>query len=371
VHLYLHVPFCARRCSYCDFAIAVRRQVPSRAYADAVLSEWSKWQGHHAWDLSREIETIYLGGGTPSLLDPRELDRILSGIRDRRVMVPGAELTIEVNPDDVSADRALAWQALGLNRVSLGVQSFDPAVLAWMHRTHAAEDVPRAFSILRDHGFSNISLDLIFALPPQLGRDWSRDLDQAMALHPEHFSLYGLTIEERTPLARWLARGESSRPDDEVYAREFLHADAVLGAAGYEHYEISNYAKPGHRSRHNSAYWRRRPFIGLGPSAHSGFGNERGWNIREWSAYELAVREGKPAMEGTETLDLEAVGLEDLYLGLRVREGVGEETLPPGSVSSWLTQGWAHRAGGRVSLTAEGFLRLDALVASVTTAGRT
>jgi oxygen-independent coproporphyrinogen III oxidase len=365
VHLYIHVPFCARRCSYCDFAIAVRRQVPSREYSDALLREWHRWQDHPAWRLSSEIETIYFGGGTPSLLDPAELEHILTAIRTQRAVAPDAECTIEVNPDDVTAERARLWNSYGINRISLGVQSFHPAVLAWMHRTHSAEDVPRAVAVLREAGFSNISLDLIFALPAQLGRDWSRDLECAMALEPEHLSLYGLTVEERTPLARWLARGETTRSDDETYAREFLEADTALTGQGYEHYEVSSAAWPGRRSRHNSAYWRRRPFIGLGPSAHSGFGNQRQWNIREWSAYAAASREGQPVVEGMESLDPAAIALEDLYLGLRVREGIAPSRLPAETLSSWLAEGWATRMGENVRLTPEGWLRLDALVGAV------
>ena len=363
MHLYLHVPFCARRCSYCDFAIAVRREVPSRAYAEAVLREWAGWQDHPVWQQGSEIETIYFGGGTPSLLDPGELARILDGICTRRPVTADAELTIEVNPDDVSADRARGWRALGINRVSLGVQSFDPAVLAWMHRTHSADDVPGAVETLRALGFGNISLDLIFALPPHLGRDWAEDLDRAFALDPDHLSFYGLTVEERTPLARWMARGEAARPDDEVYASEFLAADAALRARGYEHYEVSNAARPGFRSRHNSAYWQRRPFIGLGPSAHSGFSNRRRWNLREWTAYEAAITGNGEAMEAEETLDSAAIALENLYLGLRVMEGLAEDQLPPSVVRSWVAEGWALREGGRIRLTPEGWLRLDALAA--------
>ena len=363
MHLYLHVPFCARRCSYCDFAIAVRREVPSRAYADAILREWAGWQDHPAWQLGSEIETIYFGGGTPSLLDPGHLGRILDGIRASRTVAGDAEVTIEVNPDDVSAHQARHWRSLGINRVSLGVQSFAPAVLAWMHRTHTADDVPRAVGTLREQGFTNLSLDLIFALPPHLGRDWEHDLERAFVLEPEHLSLYGLTVEERTPLARWMARGQATRPDDDVYANEFLAANAALRGRGYEHYEVSNAGKPGFRSRHNSGYWRRRPFIGLGPSAHSGFGNQRQWNIREWTAYEAAVAAGAVPREGLETLGPDAIALENLYLGLRTIEGMAEDALPCSAVSSWMAEGWAVREGGRIRLTPEGWLRLDALAA--------
>ena len=363
VHLYLHIPFCARRCSYCDFAIAVRRQVPSNAYADAVLQEWNRWQDHPAWTPDEAIETIYFGGGTPSLLEPDALERILIAIQSRRRLAGDAELTLEANPDDVSPERARRWRVMGVNRISLGVQSFDPAILSWMHRTHTVEDVPGAITTLRGAGFSNISLDLIFALPPQLGRDWSRDLTLALELGPEHLSLYGLTVEERTPLARWMARGETGRSDDDSYAREFLEADAALRSHGFDHYEVSNAARPGFRSRHNSAYWQRRPFIGLGPSAHSGFGNRRQWNLREWAAYEAAISAGNSTIEGTEHLDEDAVALEDLYLGLRTREGIAADTIPASILSSWVTEGWAILEGNSVRLTPEGWLRLDALAA--------
>jgi oxygen-independent coproporphyrinogen III oxidase len=365
VHLYLHIPFCARRCSYCDFAIAVRRQVPSRTYADAVLKEWSTWQDHPAWQSSDDIETIYLGGGTPSLLDPEELGRLLEHIRASRPVAADAELTIEVNPDDVTAERVARWRDLGLNRVSLGAQSFDPAVLTWMHRTHRADDVARSMGLLRAAGFDNISLDLIFALPDHLERDWRRDLDLALSLGPEHLSLYGLTVEEHTPLARWVARGQTARTDDDTHAREFLEADEELGRRGYQHYEVSNYGRPGFRSRHNSAYWLRRPFIGLGPSAHSGFDRERRWNLREWSAYRAAIEAGLAPVGGTEVLDDEATGLEELYLGLRTIEGVPLVRLPIEIVAQWAGQGWAWVQGERVALTAEGWLRLDALVRAV------
>ena len=232
-----------------------------------------------------------------------------------------------------------------------------------MHRTHTADDVPRAVQTLRDQDFSNISLDLIFALPPHLGRGWTADLDRAFALDPEHLSLYGLTVEEHTPLARWMARGEAARPDDEVYAAEFLAADTALRSRGYEHYEVSNAGKPGFRSRHNSAYWQRRPFIGLGPSAHSGYGNRRQWNLREWTAYEAAVARGTIPTAEVETLDSEAIALENLYLGLRVMEGIPGHQLPTDAVSLWMAQGWAVREGDRVRLTPEGWLRLDALAA--------
>ena len=364
MHLYLHVPFCARRCSYCDFAIAVRRQVPSAAYVDAVLREWAGWQSHEIWAESPRVESVYFGGGTPSRLEPGAIGRILDRIAADRPVGPGAEVTLEANPDDVTAEAARAWRSGGVNRVSLGAQSFDPAVLDWMHRTHSAEQVGRAVGTLREAGIAGLSIDLIFGLPGALGRDWGADLERAVALRPDHLSLYGLTVEDHTPLARWAARGEMYPVDEDRYAAEFLEADRILGAVGYEHYEVSNYSLPGRRARHNSAYWRRAPFIGMGPSAHSGWGTTRRWNLREWAAYERAMAAGSSLVAGTERLDDSAVELEELYLGLRTAEGVPAQRLPPDTTAAWSDSGWATVSGGAFRLTVEGWLRLDALTAA-------
>lgn len=365
VHLYFHVPFCARRCSYCDFAIAVRRHVPSDVYVRAVLREWEQCRAHESWGGSEVVDTVYFGGGTPSRLDPAGISAIMRRIAADRRISPSAEVTLETNPDDVTPGRAEAWTAAGVNRVSLGAQSFDPTVLAWMHRTHSARQTMEAVEVLRNAGIGELSLDLIFGLPASLGRSWRADLDLALAVEPEHLSLYGLTVEEHTPLGRWAARGEVVPVDEDRYAAEFLEADAVLGAAGYEHYEVSNYARPGRRARHNGAYWRRAAFIGLGPSAHSGWGRHRRWNLREWTAYERALAAGDSPVAGSERLDDEALDLEELYLGLRTRDGVAAERVPPGSVAAWLSSGWASASQGRIRLSAEGWLRLDALAAMV------
>jgi oxygen-independent coproporphyrinogen-3 oxidase len=365
MHLYLHVPFCARRCSYCDFAIAVRRDVPSEAYVSAILREWAMWQIDPVWDESPAVDTIYFGGGTPSRVSPAAIGQLLERVASDRSIAADAEITLEANPDDVTLAAANQWRAAGVNRISLGVQSFDPEVLRWMHRTHTAEQVPPAVEILRGAGIEDLSMDLIFGLPADLGRDWSRDLESAFALGPEHLSLYGLTVEAHTPLGHWTGRGEVSALDEDSYAGEFLAAHEALADHGYEHYEVSNAARPGHRSRHNSAYWRRAPFVGLGPAAHSGFASERRWNVREWAAYERVVGQGKSPVEGRELLDEAAVALEELYLGLRTTEGLPNDRLPSALSRQWELSGWAEETGGRVRLTPEGWLRLDALVGSI------
>lgn len=363
MHLYLHVPFCGRRCSYCDFAIAVRRETPSTEYADRILAEWRTWRGHPRWADARAIATMYFGGGTPSRLEPGALARIRDAVGTDLPIGAGAEITLEANPEDVTVANARAWRGAGINRVSLGVQSFDPAVLAWMHRTHTVTQVGEAVATLRDAGFDNLSLDLIYALPASLERDWARDLDLALALAPAHLSLYGLTVEAHTPLGRWVDRGQASPAPDERYAAEFLLAHATLTRAGYHHYEVSNYGLPGREAVHNSAYWQRAPYLGLGPSAHSAAGDLRWWNLRDWAAWSRAIDSGEPSVEGEERLEPSSRRLEDLYLGLRTGGGVPMASLAPATAAAWRGAGWAEVAGDRLRLTAEGWLRLDSLVA--------
>jgi oxygen-independent coproporphyrinogen-3 oxidase len=365
VHLYIHVPFCARRCSYCDFSIAIRRVVPSDAFVDAVLVDWNQQLQTEPLTRATTLDTLYFGGGTPSHVAPSAIHRLIEAVQTDRPLVEGAEVTLEANPDDVTPEAARTWRAAGINRISLGVQSFDPAVLQWMHRVHAADAPARAIDDLREAGFEDISVDLIFALPAGLLRDWSRDLDLALALRPTHLSLYGLTVENGTPLGRWTARGEAIVAPDESYAEEYLAAHAAFAAAGFEHYEVSNAALPGHRARHNSAYWSRRPFVGLGPSAHSGAGDRRWWNVREWAAYERMAGRGEPLIAGREQLDGEALRLESLYLGLRTVDGLEADLLPAETRRRWCDLAWATETAGRLRLTAEGWLRLDALVAAV------
>lgn len=365
MHLYLHVPFCARRCSYCDFAISVRRETPSDAFVDAIEREWAGWQTHPAWHGAPVLDTIYFGGGTPSRLSPSAIARMMVGFRRDRTIAPGAEVTLETNPDDVDGPRAAAWRAAGINRISLGAQSFQPSVLEWMHRTHSAAQIDQAVATLRSAGFDNISLDLIYAVPEALGRDWAVDLDRAIGLEPEHLSLYGLTVESHTPLGKWTARGESLPVADDRAADEYLVAHRELTTAGYDHYEVSNAGHRGFHARHNSAYWHRAPFIGLGPSAHSGFGAERAWNVRDWEDYRRRSASGQTVRAESEVLTSEQVALEELYLGLRTSTGLPAARVPSAAGARWVGAGWAAERNGRLALTAEGWLRLDALVASL------
>ncbi len=368
-HLYVHVPFCARRCVYCDFAIAVRKTIPAIRYVDAVLRERDRRIESGEWD-DESLETLYLGGGTPSLLASRELARLV------RCLTPGIsgslpqlEITLEANPDDVTASSVTEWMNAGVNRVSLGVQSFDDQVLDWMHRTHSARQAVEAIALLRSEGIGSLSIDLIFALPEQLSHAFDDDLSRAVDLGPDHLSVYGLTAEPRTALARWISRGAVRPSAEGSYAHEFLMAHDTLSAAGFEHYEVSNYARPEHRARHNSAYWTGRRYIGLGPSAHSFDGRRRSWNVRQWAAYEASIDLGGDATDQHEDITESQLLLEQIYLGLRTVEGVidSRQQMDHAVCMRAVESGWMLRQGDRVSLTAEGWLRLDELVPSLTT----
>jgi len=306
-----------------------------------------------------EPHTIYLGGGTPSLLPPEAIATILPSL-------DAVEVTLEANPDDVTAERAGVWRSAGVNRVSLGAQSFSDKALQWMHRTHDATRIGTAVKALTAAGITNISLDLIFALPVELERDWPRDLDRAIALAPAHLSLYGLTVEERTPLARWISRGATSAPDDDRYADEYLLAHERLAAAGYHFYEVSNAARDGQRSQHNSAYWSGRPYSGLGPAAHSFDGRTRRWNLAAWEAYRRAVTAGRSPVASEELLTSAQHRIEELYLSLRTDRGMEMPTSPSAHLPAWLSAGWVTLQDGRIVCTPEGWLRLDALVRDLT-----
>ncbi len=370
-HLYLHVPFCARRCSYCDFSIAVRKRVPAGEYVVAIESESSALVERGVVASGDVLDTLYLGGGTPSLLPPDALAALLTSLLDAFPSTPSldaVEVTLEANPEDVTLEHATAWRRAGVNRVSLGAQSFDDRVLRWMHRSHDAARIGDAVGMLRRAGIDNVSLDLIFALPVELGRDWARDLDHALALEPSHLSLYGLTVEQRTPLARWISRGAATAPDDERYAAEYLQAHVRLRTCGYRFYEVSNAARDGWRSRHNAAYWSGRPYLGCGPAAHSFDGRARRWNLAAWEAYRRAVAAGRSPIESEEALSDDQRELERVYLSLRTAEGLhltAPYRLLP-SLTVWVNRGWVEIRNERLVCTPEGWLRLDALVSDLT-----
>lgn len=366
-HLYVHVPFCARRCSYCDFAIAVRSRVPVGEYVDALRRELSL---RFAEAERPVLETLYFGGGTPSRLGGDGVARAIAAVREHASLAPGAELTIEVNPEDVRDEALAAWTEAGVNRLSIGSQSFSESALGWMHRGHGGAGIARAVERARAHGIRNLSLDLIFALPDQVQRSWDDDIDRALALEPEHLSLYGLTFEPATPLARWRARGEAAEASEERYEQEFLRAHERLSGAGFDHYEVSNFARPGLASRHNSSYWSGAAYGGVGPSAHAFDGTRRGWNVPQYAEWVRRLAAGADPRAGEEELTGENRVAEEVYLGLRTRRGLVIGPEEAARVAPWRDAGWAElddAAGARrLRLTATGWLRLDSLAADLT-----
>jgi oxygen-independent coproporphyrinogen-3 oxidase len=365
-HLYVHVPFCARRCAYCDFSIAVRRSVPVDDFLTAVAAELRvRFPGDDPWTL----DTLYLGGGTPSRLGADGVARLLDVLQQRVALAAAAEVTLEANPDDTTIDAAARWRAAGVNRVSLGTQSFDDDALAWMRRTHDAARAVAAVDTVRAAGIENVSVDLIFALPTTLKRSWDADLERAIRLAPSHISLYGLTVEPATPLGRWVDRGAIAEAPEDCYEAEFLRAHKAMTAAGYEHYEVSNFATPGRRSRHNWAYWSGAAYAGIGPAAHEFDGSTRRWNVAAYEEWRRRLRRDLDPVAGAEVLTDENRLTETVYLGLRTSTGLrlsdGEEAL----VEPWVEAGWASvEDGGRLVLRAPGWLRLDALTRSLTSA---
>jgi oxygen-independent coproporphyrinogen-3 oxidase len=362
-HLYVHVPFCARRCVYCDFSIAVRPRVPTEEYLTALDSELRARHANSEFDL----DTLYLGGGTPSKLGGDGVARLIDLVRRRARLRDGAEVTLEANPEDVTAQAVRDWTRAGVNRLSLGVQSFDDTALVWMHRTHDAAAALAAIETARDQGIENVSVDLIFALPVSIERSWERDLDTAMGLELPHLSVYGLTVEEQTPLGRRVARNDVTEAPEESFERDFLLAHELLSGAGFEHYEVSNYGRPGRHSRHNWAYWRRLPYGGVGPSAHEFDGSGRRWNVAPYADWVARTARQQDPVGGREELATDQATAETVYLALRTTVGLdlAPDELP--HVAPWVTQGWAELNGGStLRLTGSGWLRLDAVASDLT-----
>ncbi len=363
-HLYVHAPFCARRCSYCDFAVQVAAEPPVAAWVDAVANELELVARAQGWDGSLRLVTLYLGGGTPSLLGTGAVARLLSRVAGHADAGDLEELTVEANPESFTPELARDWRASGVDRISLGVQTFHGPSLRWMGRLHEPGGAARAVGTARAAGFDNVGLDLIFGLPGRLGRDLHDDLDRILALEPEHVAVYGLSVETGTPLARWVAEGRESVPDAERYADEYLAVADRLAAEGYEHYEVSNFARPGRESRHNRAYWEGVPYLGLGNGAHSYLPPRRWWNHRGWQEYRTLVARGELPRAGHEELDTAGARLERYWLALRTREGLPARKLEDGGralVSRWVEQGWAAPDTERLRLTPAGWLLLDRL----------
>lgn len=314
--LYVHVPFCQRVCVYCDFAVTTARKWFQR-YTSAVVREI---------DLSvpapSPSRTVYLGGGTPSYLPLDCLKRIVTAaVGDSKIT---GELTLEANPNQVRAEQAEDWRRMGINRLSMGVQSFNEKELKFLTRNHTAEQAIRCVEDARTAGFDNLSIDLIFGLPGQTSEDWQKNIERAIEMAPDHLSVYNLTYEPGTPLHKWSLEGKLSERDDDTEKTMFLLAHNMLEDRGFEHYEISNYAKPGFKSRHNSAYWNGDSYIGVGPSAHSFDGAKRWWNVKSIEMYMNLIEKQERATNELEMLTKEQQVIEFLMLGLRQAGGVSK-----------------------------------------------
>jgi oxygen-independent coproporphyrinogen-3 oxidase len=340
--IYIHIPFCRSRCSYCDFATGMYEGDLAERYVLAVVKEIAGWR---EVDHPDDVDTIYFGGGTPSLLTPRQIELILDAVHERFNVRFGAEVTMEMNPATFQSPAPVQsrpeheeaailagegdpgtlcdFRRLGVNRASFGAQTFDDEDLRRLGRTHSAADIYATFRSLRQAGFDNISVDLIAGLPGQTMAGWSYNLDQALLLRPEHLSLYLLDVHSGTPLADQIKRGARPEPDDDLAAEMYrLMIDRVCDA-GYAHYEISNFCLPGRESLHNTKYWTGEPYYGIGCSAHSFDGARRRWsNERDATRYvALIEREQTPIVEHTELSDAEARA-ESVFLGLRLMRGV-------------------------------------------------
>lgn len=363
-YLYLHVPFCARRCSYCDFAVQVEPRPPVDVWLEAIVAELAGLVEVQGWAAPLRLRTLYIGGGTPSLLGPESMVALRRRLEPFVEWGEDFEWTVEANPESFDELPARAWREAGVNRLSLGVQTFDPEALRWMGRMHGPDGPARAVEAAVRAGIENWSIDLIFGLPPRFGRNWRGDLDRAIALGPAHVSLYGLTAEPATPLGRWVREGRERLADEETYEAEYLEAADLLGAAGYVHYEVSNFARPGRESRHNTAYWTGEAYLGLGPSAHSYLPPVRWWNLRDWHAYRDAVAEGRSPVEEREVVDEEGARLERIWLSLRTRRGLPRRGWTPeqeARIGDWVERGWAEYTEEGVRLTVSGWLLLDRL----------
>ncbi|HEY4270211.1 MAG TPA: radical SAM family heme chaperone HemW [Galbitalea sp.] len=372
--VYIHVPFCRVRCGYCDFNTYTSDELRGARrsdYASQAIAELH--QAEHVLAAAglppRQASTVFFGGGTPTMLPVSDLASMLGAVRDGWGIESGAEVTTEANPDSVDREYLSALSAAGFTRVSFGMQSAVPHVLATLERTHDPERIPLVVEWAREAGL-DVSLDLIYGTPGESIDDWRASLEQALAQRPDHISAYALIIEDGTKLARQIRRGEVAEPDDDLAADMYELADAVLGARGYDWYEVSNWSLDGaeHRSRHNLAYWQGQDWWGVGPGAHSHVGGVRWWNVKHPAAYADRIAAGHSPAAGRETLDDETRRVERVLLSSRIRDGLelselsaAGRTAVAGLIADELVDARAA-IRGRIQLTLRGRLLADAVV---------
>ena len=367
--IYVHVPFCRVRCGYCDFNTYTATELGEGAtratYAETAIAE-VRLARRVLGDPGRPVDTVFFGGGTPTLLPPGDLTGIVSAIRDELGLADDAEVTTEANPDSVTHEDLEALRAGGINRISFGMQSAVPHVLATLDRTHDPARVPEAVAWARAAGFEQISLDLIYGTPGESLEDWATSLDAALALEPDHLSAYSLIVEDGTAMARAVRRGELPMPDEDDLADKYLLADERLAAAGYDWYEVSNWAtSDAARCRHNLLYWRGDDWWGVGPGAHSHVGGVRWWNVKHPAAYADRIAAGESPAHAREVLDEETRRVERVLLEVRIADGLPVEVLDEGgreAVTGLVADGLVEEHHDRLVPTQRGRLLADAVV---------
>jgi oxygen-independent coproporphyrinogen-3 oxidase len=347
--VYVHIPFCAHRCDYCDFATWTDRAHLIDEYVEACVLDVQRRVAR------REVPdaaSVFFGGGTPSMVPAAQLARIIDAIP----LAIDAEVTVECNPDSIDLSALRTLKAAGVNRISIGVQSMVAPVLVALGRTHNPDNVQRAVDAVRTAGIGRLNVDLIYGAVGERIDDWRATLERAIGLAPEHVSAYALTVEAGTPLGKAVAAGAQRAPDDDDQADKYVVADDMLGAAGYEWYEISNWAQPHEECRHNELYWHGADYLAIGCAAHGKTGDRRWWNVRTPERYIEAVRDRGSTEAGSEELDADARARERLGLELRTRNGVAEGDCRPGAVKAMHAAGLVTAINGRVQLTRSGRL---------------
>lgn len=314
--IYIHIPFCKQRCHYCNFHFSTSLHYKNE-FLQALLKEM-ELQQHYLG--TQPVETIYFGGGTPSLLSTEELLTITKALHTHWQVQPGAEITLEANPDDVTEERLAGWKQAGINRLSIGIQSLYDEELQWMNRAHTATEAKTVIEKARQAGFEHFSVDLIYGSPFLSDEQWTETLQWVLQQPINHLSCYALTVEPQTPLDKFIRTGQRTPVNSEQQSRQFLLLMDVLKQAGWEHYEISNFARPGHRSRHNSSYWQGKTYLGLGPSAHSFNGSSRQWNVAHNRQYIEALQKGELLFEKEVLTPVQQLN-EYIMTSLRLQEG--------------------------------------------------
>jgi oxygen-independent coproporphyrinogen-3 oxidase len=361
--VYVHIPFCAHRCDYCDFATWTDRAHLIDAYVDACVVDVERRVARGQLPAT----SVFFGGGTPSLVAAEQLVRILDAIP----RTADAEVTVECNPDSVDATKLAIYHAAGVNRLSFGVQSMRPHVLAALGRTHDPANVRRAIALARDAGFLDLNVDLIYGTPGESLDDWRRTLDGALALGTEHVSAYALTVEPPTPLGQRVAAGIAPAPDDDDQADKYAMADDVLAAAGLDWYEVSNWAKPGHECAHNRCYWDGSDYVGIGCAAHGHTAGERWWNVRTPERYVARIEAGNDPRAGAERLDPAARAEEAFGLALRTRAGAApaRSERAAATIADLAGAGLLEAGRDRIVLTRAGRLLASDVTARLLLAG--